>query len=163
MRDKDFELIYRLYYDPLFLYAFSLTHSKEDAEDLVADAFVKALLSFGGGNLKAWLYTVLKHDFYNLYKKKKKIIDNMELHMEWMEDPADVLKDFIREEERRWLYTQIYQLPEREREIMLLSIQRELNDAAIADLMGLRIENVRVIRHRVKEKLIRLCKKEGMS
>lgn len=163
MKNKDLELIYQAYYGPLFLYAFSLTHNKEDAEDLVADAFVKALLSFESGNLKAWIYTVLKNDFYNLYKKKKKIIDGLEMHMEWIEDPADILKDYIKGEEKRWLYTQIYQLPDREREIILLSVQKELDDRAIAEIMGLRIENVRVIKHRVKEKLIRLCEKEGMS
>ncbi len=163
MNNKDLELIYQAYYGPLFLYAFSLTHNREDAEDLVADAFVKALLSFDSGNLKAWIYTVLKNDFYNLYKKKKKMIDGAEIHMEWIEDPADVLRDYIKEEERRWLYTQIYQLPDRERELILLSIQKELDDHTIAGIMGIRIENVRVIKHRVKKKLIRLCEKEDMS
>lgn len=163
MKNDALEFIYEKYSRMLFLYALSLTHSKEDAEDLVADAFVKALLSFEDGNLKAWLYTVLKNDFYNLYKRKKRTIPNEMIHMEWLEDPADILKDYIREEEKRWLYTQIYQLPQREQEIMLLSIQQELDDRTISHLTDLSITNIRVIRHRVKEKLIQLCKEEGLS
>ena len=55
MHHDDLEIIYKKYYTPLFLFAFSLTKNKEDAEDLVANAFVKAFLSYQKGNLKAWL------------------------------------------------------------------------------------------------------------
>lgn len=71
MNNKELEIFYQKYYKTLFLYAFSLTKNKADAEDLVMNAMVKALLSFKEGELKPWLYTVLKNDYYNLVKKKK--------------------------------------------------------------------------------------------
>ncbi|WP_353956649.1 RNA polymerase sigma factor [Allocoprobacillus halotolerans] len=72
MKRQELEIIYMQYYKPLLLYAFSLTHHKADAQDLVANTFVKALLSFKEGNIQAWLYRVLKNEFYNMYKKQKK-------------------------------------------------------------------------------------------
>ena len=74
MNHQDFELLYEIYYQPLYLYALSLTRNDADAQDIVANAFVKALLSFKKGNFEAWIYTVLKNEFYQLYKKKKKYI-----------------------------------------------------------------------------------------
>ena len=71
VKKDEIDLLYQKYYYSLFLFAFSLTHQKADAEDLVMNTFVKALLSFEDGNLKAWLYTVLKNEFYNMTKKKK--------------------------------------------------------------------------------------------
>lgn len=160
MKTDELELVYRKYYQSLFIYAFSLTGCQEDAEDLVANTFVKALLSFEEGHLKAWLYRVLKNEFYNLYKKKKKLIDEGKIELEVIQDPTDIFKDYIIEEQKRWLYQKIYELPIREKEIMLLSIQSDLNNQMISEIMNLSIDNIRTIRYRVKQKLIKLCEKE---
>lgn len=71
----------------------------------------------------------------------------------------DILKSIIKEEEKRWLYERIYQLPQRDKEIMLLSLQG-LKDDEIANIQHLTIENVRVIKYRVKQKLIQMNKEE---
>lgn len=160
MTNAYLEQIYRQYYSMLFLFALSLSGSRADAEDLVANTFVKAMLSYEGGNLKVWLYTVLKNEYYNTHKKRQRIHNNGDSKLAQAADTTDILKDIIREEEKRWLYQQIYQLPGREREIMLLSIQSDLNDAAIAAIMGISINQLRVIRHRTRQKLIKLCKEE---
>lgn len=161
MLDKDLEIAYRMYYQPLFLYALSLSKNKEDAEDLVANTFVKALLSYEHGNLKAWLYIVLKNEFYNLYKKRKRLIDEGKMTLEWIQDTSDVLKDFIKEDQKRWLYEHIYKLSALEQEVMLLTLQNDLKDEVISKLLNITVENVRVIRYRVKKKLILLCEQEG--
>ena len=154
-------MVYQKYYTQLFLFAFSLTHNKEDAEDLVANTFVKAILSYDEGNLKSWLYTVLKNEFINLYRKKNKTIDNDKIDFNEIEDSLNVLEEYIEEDKKRWLYRQIYLLKDKEKQIMLLSIQEDLDDYTIANIVGLTIENVRVIKHRVRKKLKDLCMKEG--
>lgn len=160
MKSNDLEMIYKQYYYALFLYAFSLTKNKADAEDLVANTFVKALLSFEEGYIQSWLYTVLKNEFYNLYKKKKKFYDEFDLNQ--LESHMNVIDDIFQQEKKAWLCKQIYHLPDREREIMLLSIQKDLDDEMIAAIMQLSVVNVRVIRYRTKKKLIELCEKEEM-
>lgn len=157
MKGQELEIIYMHYYKPLLLYAFSLTHCREDAEDLVANTFMKALLSFEDGNIQAWLYRVLKNEFYNMYKRQRKIIF---LNDEQWESPTQLIHEFFQQEQKRWLYKHIYQLPDKERQIMLLSLETSLNDAMISKMVGLSIENIRVIRHRVKKKLIDLYQKE---
>lgn len=153
MLHKDFEFYYEVYYFPLFLYAYSLTKNKEDAEDLVANAFVKAFLSFKKGNFEAWIYTVLKNEFYQFYKKRKRVIQENDLNINNIPFEDDVVASMVEREKKRWLYSQIYQLPMPDREIMILSLETNLKDEEIAAILGLSISNVRVIRHRVKEKL----------
>lgn len=151
MKNDELKEVYYKLYHQLFLYALSLTKNKADAEDLVSNAFVKAILSFDKGDIKPWLYKVLKNEFYNYRKRKKRIIEDYEF--ERVSDNKDLLKDIIKDERRQWLYAEIYALKEPEREVMLLSLQGDLNDESIAEIIGISVQNVRVIRFRVKNKL----------
>lgn len=160
MHHDDLEIIYKKYYTPLFLFAFSLTKNKEDAEDLVANAFVKAFLSYQKGNLKAWLYIVVKNEYFNLYKKRKRLIDEGKLDIRSIQSSLDILNDVIHQEKKQWIYKQIYQMNERDRNVMLLSIQKDLSDKEIAAILNLKTEHVRVIKNRAKNKLIELYQKE---
>lgn len=160
MHHDDLEIIYKKYYTPLFLFAFSLTKNKEDAEDLVANAFVKAFLSYQKGNLKAWLYIVVKNEYFNLYKKRKRLIDEGKLDIQSIQSSLDILNDVIHQEKKQWIYKQIYQMNERDRNVMLLSIQKDLSDKEIAAILNLKTEHVRVIKNRAKNKLIELYQKE---
>lgn len=161
MHHDDLEIVYKKYYTPLFLFAFSLTKNKEDAEDLVANAFVKAFLSYQKGNLKAWLYIVVKNEYFNLYKKRKRLIDEGKLDIQSIQSSLDILNDVIHQEEKQWIYKQIYQMNERDRNVMLLSIQKDLSDKEIAIILNLKVEHVRVIKNRTKSKLIELYQKEA--
>lgn len=161
MKYDELEIIYKKYYQSLFLFAFSLSKNKADSEDLVASTFVKALLSYHEGNIKAWLYIVLKNEYYNYYKKRKKILNEGEMRLTMVKDTTDVLKDVIHQEEKQWLYKQLYTFKQRDREVMLLSIQNDLNDQQIGEILHISTQHVRVIRSRVKKKLIELCQKEG--
>lgn len=160
MHHDDLEIIYKKYYTPLFLFAFSLTKNKDDAEDLVANAFVKAFLSYQKGNLKAWLYIVVKNEYFNLYKKRKRLIDEGKLDIQSIQSSLDILNDIIHQEKKQWIYKQIYQMNERDRNVMLLSIQKDLSDKEIATILNLKTEHVRVIKNRAKNKLIELYQKE---
>lgn len=61
---------------PLRNFAYSLTSNEEDANDLLQDTFLKALLyqdKFENNtNLKAWLYTIMRNTFINNYRRKVK-------------------------------------------------------------------------------------------
>lgn len=141
---------YTKYHKELLLYAYSLTNNIEDAKDLVADAFVKAILSYDKEDLKPWLYVVIRNAFYTQSKKKKRW-----LHVDSEIIPSDqnIVEDLIKDEHKRWLYRAITNLPQREQEVMLLSLDDSLKDQDIATLTNLSIDNIRVIRHRAKEKL----------
>lgn len=85
-------------------------------------------------------------------KSKKRISS---LNEEQVESSTNLISEFFQQEQKRWLYEHIYQLPDKEKQVMLLSLETSLNDAFISEMLGLSVENIRVIRHRVKKKLIK--------
>ncbi|WP_022829381.1 RNA polymerase sigma factor [Sphingobacterium paucimobilis] len=54
-------------------YARNFTKDQDDANDLVQDTLVKAIVYFknfrDGTNLKGWLYTIMKNTFINNYRR----------------------------------------------------------------------------------------------
>jgi RNA polymerase sigma-70 factor (ECF subfamily) len=57
-------------------FALSLTSDREEAQDLLQDTFMKALLYkdkfVQSTNLKAWLYMIMKNTFINAYRRSVK-------------------------------------------------------------------------------------------
>ncbi len=163
MREKELEYIYQKYYHSLFLYAFSLCKNRADAQDIVAETFLKAMVCYEDDitNVKAWLYIVLKNQFIDMYRKKKKVIEEDKYPMEWIEDSKNYIEEIFKDDQKRWMYKQIYALKDREREIMLMSLVMDMNDESIAKQLHLESGNVRIIRYRIKQKLIEKAKEEG--
>jgi RNA polymerase sigma-70 factor (ECF subfamily) len=55
-------------------FAFSLSGRRDDADDLVQETLVKAWANHGsfqlGTNLQAWVYTILRNEFYSRMRKR---------------------------------------------------------------------------------------------
>lgn len=59
--------------DSLRLYAMQFTKDRDDADDLVQDTIVKAVMYYShfkkGTNIRGWLYTIMKNTFINNYRR----------------------------------------------------------------------------------------------
>jgi RNA polymerase sigma-70 factor (ECF subfamily) len=64
------------YADGLYNFARHLSHNATEAEDLVQETYARALGAAGqfeeGGNLKAWLYRILRNTFLDLYRREQR-------------------------------------------------------------------------------------------
>ena len=62
--------------EQLKYYALSLTQSNDDADDLLQETYLKALLNkekyTEESNIKAWMYTIMKNTFINGYRRAKR-------------------------------------------------------------------------------------------
>ena len=161
MEHEEWKNIYQLYKKSLVLYALSLTKNVQDAEDLLQETFVKAFLSYKNtGSIKYWLVTVLKNEYLNLLKKRKREISNAEKEQPSVSSKDDMIEQIICQEERRRLFQAIQELPLMQREILMESVYFHLPDETIAKMHGITKENVRKIRSRAKQKLITQLKEE---
>ena len=157
MEREEWEIIYETYYKPLYLYALSLTGNRLDTEDLVQEAFVKAFLSYRKiGSLKYWLVTVLRNEFLNLQRKRKKeLLNDGTLFAGCQNDEKEALLErVIENENRRLLFDAIQKLPLVMKEVLMESVYFHMSDAEIAKLHGMTDVNVRKIRSRAKQKLL---------
>ncbi len=156
----EWEIIYETYYKPLYLYALSLTGNVQDAEDLLQETFVKAYLSYKDtGSLKYWLVTVLRNQFFNLQRKRKReVLDEGTIFQNQKSAGEDILSELIAQEERRRLFSEIQGLPIKMREVLIESVYFQMKDEEIGKLHGITAENVRKIRSRAKQKLVEKMK-----
>lgn len=160
MEQNELEQVYLKYHKQLWLYALSLSGSVSDADDLVQSVFLKALLSYRpGGSIRYWLVKVMQNEYFNLYKRRKKLAGG-EIP-ELPEDRPDILDDIIENEEKRQLMAQIMGLETRQKSVMMSSIYFGLEDAEIAESLGITKENVRKLRSRAREKIRRGMEEAG--
>lgn len=76
------EALYNLYSSRMMSICLRYTNSKEDAEDVFHEAFVKAfnkIYQYSGGNFYSWLRKVFVTTAINYYHFHKKYKDNIEL------------------------------------------------------------------------------------
>ena len=151
---------FQSYYKTLLLFALSYTHDKAEAEDLVLQAYLKAIISYQEGNFKAWMYKVIRNDYYNYYKKQKRVLLTEDEQLSWHQANVDVVEEFIVGEKKQWLFQEILKLPNRQKQVMLLSAFQDISDEEIATILNLTVENVRVIKHRTRTKLMERYKEE---
>lgn len=76
MQSKDFILAYQTLEKRLFGFAFRLTKSHVDAEDLMQETVIRAYTNRDkfreGTNFKAWISTIMRNTFTNRYHRKKR-------------------------------------------------------------------------------------------
>jgi RNA polymerase sigma factor, sigma-70 family len=84
----------------LLRYARSLTANNEDANDLLQETFLRALLFQSsyqeGTNLRAWVFTIMRHTFINHYRRnarKNTAFDNTDNQLLLNNRPSNVQTD----------------------------------------------------------------------
>lgn len=159
-RGKDKNLLFQNY-KALLYFAWDLVMDKEQAEDLVQDAFVafwknKELVSANEQVIKAFLYSSIRNVTYNLYRKEKteqkyfSRIDRSEM------DDIDYEHKIIRAEFMAAVHKIASTLPTGCQNIFKLSYLDGLSNKEIADQLNISVNTVKT----QKLRAIRQLKKE---
>lgn len=167
--DMDNELfmkLYGAYQKELYLYLYSLCRNRHQAEDLLHETFLKALLALPDGhtNMRAWLYMVARNLFYNQQKKKSReiLMEEQDYFPEKKTD-EDLFEKILEEENRRMLYQAIRRLEIKKREIIQMQYFGGMSQKEIAAVLHITPENVRVLAYRAKKELKKYLEKEGVK
>jgi RNA polymerase sigma-70 factor (ECF subfamily) len=156
--------------DAMYAVACKLTRNPTEAEDLVQDAFVKAMRARqqfqAGTNLKAWLFRILTNTFINKYRRgglERSVLDGPDADpladgwvsastMRQLRDPeALALMPIVQDEIRRALDA----LPAEFRLAVVLCDVEEFSYEEIAQMMGCPIGTVMSRLHRGRKLLQR--------
>lgn len=136
---RDIDEAFRCYYKPLCLYAMHYLHDMYLVEDVVQDCFVELWERMNDektvSSVKAYLYMMVRNRCLDTLKKGNRIDCNVS-----PSDLAGVIQDEEAEErsliEAR-LWTAIDSLPEKCREVFLLSKRDGLKYKEIADKLNI--------------------------
>lgn len=145
------DAIFTEYFRQLCFYAERLSGSKEEAEDVVADSFVKLLQrreSFQNmDNVRAFLYVTTRNACINNYNAGQR---HAQAHrqMEYLLKSGAAQEGLFEEEMIRAeviseIYKEVENLPDRAREIFKLIFIDGLSTEEIAGRMGLEMQTIR--------------------
>jgi RNA polymerase sigma-70 factor (ECF subfamily) len=146
------------YADRLYNLGRRLTGNDADAEELVQETYVRALAgarTFTGGNLKAWLFKILRNTFVDLRRRSRAVLVPMAGTAEvadgdghWAAgDDAELLRDDLELERLRRLVGEeieaaLAALSEEARTIVLLDVEG-FSETEVADVLGCPVGTVK--------------------
>ncbi|MFT3825769.1 MAG: RNA polymerase sigma-70 factor [Chitinophagaceae bacterium] len=151
---------HKLHYQPLCYFAEKLIHEKDEAEDIVADAFIKIWkIHFNFEtfqNIKAFLYITTRNACFNYLKQvqRKNGVHKEILYMS-EEEERFVLNEVVESEVLNEVYKEIEELPTKCRRIFKMLYVDGLKSEEIAGLLNISIHTVRAQRARALQ-LIRV-------
>jgi RNA polymerase sigma-70 factor (family 1) len=144
-----FEKIYNRYYASLYYYAKRFVIEQKEAEDIVADTFIKfwkAEGRFDGEQpIKSFLYTVTRNSCLDFMRAaKRQDIHYEEYHYLYSQDEAAFfLEDDVRATVLRLLLESIDQLPPKCRKIFKMAYLERISNEDIAKQLDLSYQTVK--------------------
>jgi RNA polymerase sigma-70 factor (ECF subfamily) len=179
MAAEAFEAIALEHFDALYNTAMRLTRNPSTAQDLVQETYLKAYRFFHrfepGTNIKAWLFTILRNTYINVYRKTVRQQPQVDFEQvspfyadpdassEWGERSSveEMLHYVVHDDVKRALDD----LPEEYRMVVLLADLEDFSYKEIADIVGCPVGTVmsRLFRGRrlLRKSLEDFAKKSG--
>lgn len=150
--EKDFERVYRDYFDTVYRYALTLTRDVHAAEELTQETFFKAMQAIDGFRgdcgLKTWLCGIAKNAF--LSEKRRKRPEPLEELPEQPDGAASPEALALDRDESRRLHRALHALPEPYKEVFSLRVFGQLSFRDIGELFGKTDNWACVVYHRAQ-------------
>lgn len=155
------EQLYRKYYGPALLYCTALCGDEHLAQDIAADAFVKAYLSLPNDvpSFRYWLLRVCKNLWIDHLRKHSR--ETSDEQLQYLASPDTPEMQYIRGEERRCLWQAIAELPPLDRELVTLHYFSDVPLQEAARLLGKSYPAVRQRMTRLRQTLKQRMEEQG--
>ena len=159
MKNGAWETLFKKHYNEALLYVFSFCHNRALSEDIVQEAYVRALRSINEekDGFKFWLFKVCRNCYFD-YLRKQKRVETLDKDVESQE--LSLVDDVIQQEEYRALYKAISLLKDSYKEAVALYYFDGLSVKEVADIIGIGVDNVKIQLYRARMKLKELLENE---
>ncbi|MBQ3467488.1 MAG: sigma-70 family RNA polymerase sigma factor [Oscillospiraceae bacterium] len=161
MKSDIIDQLFSQYYNEALLYTISLCRNRTIAEDVVSNAFFKALTLADDSirDFKPWLLTVCRNEFISVCRKNSRFTGE-EIPEDLADDREEVIEGIIRREEYRSLYRAIGLLPDAQKEVVTLFYFSGLPVKSISEITGKSETNIKVLLCRARDKLRTILEEE---
>ena len=157
-------LLYDNYVEKIYRFIYFKVQSREDAEDLTSEVFLKAWQYIINKtpteieSVSGLLFSIARNSVIDLYRERaKKPLVSIEVVSEVMAEEKEK-ESFDYKEEVAHMIGLIKKLKQDYQEVLLLKYVEELKITEIAKVLGKSSVNVRVLLHRAVKKLKELSK-----
>ena len=156
-----FSQLYDLYGKKILNYIFRLTGSRDDAEDLMQDTFVLAFRNLHSlkenSKFQSWLFRIAQNNVFQKYRGKTPQMESIDVQNSEDATAVDLPASGKGPEDRvlsRELETVVQkaigELPEKYREVFVLSAIQRLSYQEISDIVGRSLASVKSDIHRAR-------------
>ena len=161
MKTDIIDQLFSQFYNEALLYTISLCKNRTIAEDIVSNAFYKALTLADDSirDFKPWLLTVCRNEFISICRKSSRFTGE-EIPEDLADDREEVIEGIIRKEEYRSLYRAIGLLPDTQKEVVTLFYFSGLPIKSISEITGKSETNIKVLLCRARDKLRTIMEEE---
>jgi RNA polymerase sigma factor (sigma-70 family) len=130
--DRAFGTIFRRYHQPLYRFCLAIVGNPEDAQDALQNTMIKVLRALPGEErkieLKPWLYRIARNESIDLLRRRR---ETRQLDAEQAELGPGLAEDAATRERLRRLVADLKELPDRQREVLVM---RELAGLDFAEI-----------------------------
>ena len=151
MKHDELTELFKEHYNPLLLYMLSLSKNRVVSEDIVSEAFFKALMSPDAEIVNFRSFRVCRNLYFNHLRKSRRLATPQD------ESVADgrkaAIDEMIDDERYRALYRAVELLDDVHREAITLFYFEEQSVKQIAEITGKTQDHVKVILFRARKKL----------
>ncbi len=136
--------LYQQHFDSVYNYIYFRLRSIPETEDLVSEIFLKAVAAANtyhwrpGASQKSWLFSIVRNTLIDHFRKRR--LDTVELETIEVSDQTNhhnLGTRIDQQDQYQQVLTAIDQLPERQREIVILHYQAQLSHKEIAKLLAI--------------------------
>jgi len=119
--ERAFAAIFRRYHQPLYRFSLAIVGNPEDAQDALQNTMVKVMRALPGEEreieLKPWLYRIAHNESIDLLRRRR---ETRQLDAELAAPGYSLAEDAATRERLRRLLTDLDELPERQREVLVM-------------------------------------------
>ena len=154
LEDDIFIKIYNEYMPYVYKYLYGLIYNHQTAEDLTQESFIKALCILQSPNesIKSWLLTVA-HNHYVDYVKKNRRLDFRQDNLLNQIKVQDFTDGLMLKESTKSAFILIRQLPEKQRQAVLLCLVDELSYQQAGEILSISVSAVTNLIYRARKTL----------
>ncbi len=134
---RAFAAIYNRYNERLYRFCLAIVGNSQDAQDALQNTMVKVLRALPGEKrqirLKPWLYRIAHNESVELLRRRR---GTEELDLELVGQGSDLAEDVASRERLRRLFSDLEELPERQRATLVMRELAGLDFAEIGAALG---------------------------
>jgi RNA polymerase sigma factor (sigma-70 family) len=132
--ERAFAAIFRRYHQDLYRFSLAIVGNPHDAQEALQNTMAKVLRALPGEEreieLKPWLYRIAHNESIDLLRRRR---DTRELDVEQVAPGYGLAEDVMTRERLRQLLDDLRELPERQREVLVM---RELSGLGFEEIGG---------------------------
>src|SRR6476659_236019 len=135
--ERAFAAIFRRYHQPLYRFCLAIVGNPEDAQDALQNTMAKVLRALPGEErqieLKPWLYRIAHNEAIDLLRRRR---ETSQLDVEQVAPGYGLSEDAATRERLRGLLADLRELPERQRDVLVMREMSGLDFDEIGVALG---------------------------